>query len=348
MGKIEKLLDKTKRNGETKKWKIYVFAVIGILVVVGGFFGLYTILFPTLELYDSSNPINQHIKFYNYQENINSSSVYFIGSSVIGTAVYSPLIDSKLSENNLSVVTWNLHQGADTPRIRCVEIDSMISSHPSLIIYGLTYTDITRPGHWEWIETAQNSPLTNKELEIFYTTDEINTARTNSENIFSNKISLIKILPQYLRSIFAGSMYETISTQMKEGYSPGFLKSMGDSYTDKEKIKATANSTYAVLDYNTITAQSNAQALWYNIQKLKDANIPVILISMPINPIVYAAISEDAKTQYHGILNSTGVKWLDLETILDEDSFYDEFHKTWDGCQKFSQCMADLIIQEMT
>lgn len=346
--KIDRLIEKTTEKDGVKKWKVVVGIVVGLVLACGLFVGGYIITDPISDSYLKSKSIVQHSEFYKSQTSSDHSSVYFIGSSVIGTAVYSPLIDSMLSDRGYDIETYNLHLGADIPRIRAMEIDWIIESNPSLVVYGITYYDITREDVWyDHVAYSPNSPLVNDNLTQFYSCDELN--QFAKRNYFSKKGYILKGLPTYLTSTLnPDSYHDKVLLSIKEGYSPETLRNNELYHKDINEIQTAARDVYSVMTLDSDSAKYNGAALIYNIKKLTDANIPVILVSMPIHPIVYDALPQSTISDYHLLLNQTGNNWINTETIFDDSCFYDQFHKTWHGCQVFSELMADIIIQEMS
>lgn len=346
--KVDKLIEKTTESEESKKWKVIVGIVVGL--VFGGvlFVGGYIITEDIADSYIASKPIMQHSAFYNSQIGNNATSVYFIGSSVIGTAVYCPLIDSILQEQGYDIETYNLHLGSDRPRIRAMEIDEIIASQPSLVVYGTTYTNMVGDDvEPDYIIHSSNSPLFNQNLSIFFTEEELSTVTYNY--LFPKRGYIIHGFAPYLTSILSStSNEEHLRYLMKEGYSPDVLMAYEDEHYDINNIKQMASTSYSNLDFKTDAAMNNAAALVYSINCLEEAGIPVVLINMPIHSIVSNAIPDDARKDYYEILDSTGVEWINAENSLEDEYMYDHFHKTWGGCQKFSEMMADLIIQEMS
>ena len=350
MSRTDDILDKTKRKEpEAKKWKVVVGIVVG-LVLGGILFGsCYVMTEPVADSYlQQSKPLLKHSAFYNNQIGKDEQSVYFIGSSVIGTAVYCPLIDSILQEQGYNIETYNSHLGADRPRIRVMEIDDIIESNPDLVIYGMTYTNMVGADiEPTYIMFSPNPPLFNQDLSDFFTDDELIGMLEYS--LFPKRGYIIDGISPYFTSVFGIENHDDkLRYFMKEGYSPESLMIYEKEHYNVENIRKTADNTYSHLDFTKDAAINNADALVYSIQRLKDAGIPVILINMPIHPIVSDAIPQDARQDYYDILNRTGVEWIDAERYLNDEDMYDHFHKTWGGCQKFSEMMADLIIQELS
>ena len=349
MSRTKDILDKTKRKEpEAKKWKVIVGIVVGLVFGGALFVGGYVVTEPVSDSYFKSKSIVQHSEFYKSQTDSDNISVYFIGSSVIGTAVYCPLIDSILSDRGYDVETYNLHLGADIPRIRAMEVDWIIESNPSLVVYGITYYDITREDIWyDHVAYSPNSPLDNDNLTQFYSCDELK--QFIERTYFSKKGYFVRGFPHYLTSTLnTESYHEKTLYYIKEGYSPDTLRNNELYHKDINDIQTTARDVYSVMTLNSDSARYNGAALVSNIKKLTDANIPVILISIPIHPIVHDALPKSTVSDYHFLLDQTGNNWINAETIFDDSCFYDQFHKTWHGCQLFSNMMADLIIQELS
>ena len=113
-------------------------------------------------------------------------------------------------------------------------------------------------------------------------------------------------------------------------------------------IKALANPTN---DWRPVVPSGdtlNKQAFMYNVKKLEEAGIPVVIINMPVSPLLSEKITDESRQNFYDYLDSTGVTWLDMENMYDDSHFFDYIHSTWEGSLDFSQEMVDLIIQELS
>ena len=99
-----------------------------------------------------------------------------------------------------------------------------------------------------------------------------------------------------------------------------------------------------------ITAEEtrNVQALKYMVNSCKEANIPVVIINMPIHPLLSEKITDESRENYFEILDTLDVKIIDMEKEYGDEHFWDLIHTTWDGALAFSDKMTDLIIQELS
>ncbi|HJJ29268.1 MAG TPA: hypothetical protein O0X70_07755 [Methanocorpusculum sp.] len=92
------------------------------------------------------------------------------------------------------------------------------------------------------------------------------------------------------------------------------------------------------------------EALLYNVKKLQEAGIKVVIINMPLHPLVSEKITNESRQNYFDLLDQTGATWYDYEFACQGDEYwYKDAHHLdpVTGAQKFAPLMADLIIQEM-
>ena len=89
-------------------------------------------------------------------------------------------------------------------------------------------------------------------------------------------------------------------------------------------------------------------ALEYLCTQLGAEGIPVVLVSLPLHPLHSEKVTDEARSNYHQYLNSTGYVWYDLENGYKSTLFRDHAHMSFDGAKAIAPAYADIIIQELS
>ena len=333
---IDKIVEETKsKEGSAKKWTVVVGIIVGVLIGCVVFLGLFYVTEPLVDNMLSSEEIMLLFDFYDKMAESNETTVYFIGNSIVGTAVYAPLIDEKLLNQGYNISSYNLLSDGETPLLRALQIEKIAESHPALVIYGMSYAYVNQ-GNWieERTVLAQGRYNLTPELASLYSEDELADL---TRNLFFYKKGLL------LRSTILPSSARTTENYVKEPYGIE-LRMDFDQAKSIDKIQDTVNSSVPVVTENMTRYK---QALIYNIQTLQKAGIPVIIINMPIHPLLSEKITDETRQNYFDLLNLTGATWIDMETLYDDEHFRDTQHTTWNGSQDFSLNMVDLIIKQV-
>lgn len=354
MSKIEKLLDKTRRKGDTKKWKMYVFAVVGILIVVGGFCGILTLLNPVFDNYfGGTERMYLQYDFYELEKENppQHDTVYFVGSSYIGCSIDSDEINRILHERGYTNITaYNLGQDGLYSLGRSLQIQNIIDSAPSLVILGESYDFASDASYVNILSDDARIRKVHDRLDVrqdalsLYSEDLLKLIFTPA--VFDKK-SFLKPAIDYLRS---GGVRKDISNvtdyyMITGGGALGRYNAENDPnypHVTREKVNGV-----------TVSSEMNTakEAIIYNAKTLHEAGIPVVIISTPLHPFSSEKITDETRQNFFDMLNTTGVKWYDYEFALPDEScwYKDGRHVApFTGAKTFAPVMADLIIQEMT
>ena len=360
MSRTEDILDKTKRKEpEAKKWKVVVGIVVGLVLAGGLFVGGMTLLDPIVSAYLETNDravsIVSLYDFYDKKVGENEMAVYFIGSSLIQDSIAPAEINSLLKEAGYNVTAYDLGVSGDRTELRTLQINSIIESRPALVIYGISYITLS---YEIWI--SEYSILVSDRINLskdaywMYSDDELDEILGNVDSISKNKIFLKSAIMKYLSStpdeLREEANYLSERTWNRiTGLNQTFTYSFNRSPTQEQRIQNIESPEYPWRATVSDETNREKEALIYNVQKLEEAGIPVIIINMPINPLLSEKITDESRQNFFDVLNQTGAKWYDLEFLYDEEYFADSHHM-WSvyGRDYFSPVMADLIIQEMS
>lgn len=353
--KIDRLIENTTEKDGVKKWKVVVGIVVGLVLSLSILYGLYAVTEPIVKSGDTSlSTIDNLYAFYDLNIGEEETAVYFLGSSLTSFEIYSPFIDEELQKRGYDITTYNLFVEADTPRLRALQIDEIIESKPSLVIYGVSYRTITTNSlhHGRTVASMSHIELI-PELKKFYTDSELISLNHGSFYQKGYVFENLKKAIQYIGTDKEPSTPKEISRETALKYAKdstsSWVKKKSSETKDMEAvIKALENPTN---DWRPVVPSGdtlNKQAFMYNVKKLEEAGIPVVIINMPVSPLLSEKITDESRQNFYDYLDSTGVMWLDMENMYDDSHFFDYIHSTWEGSLDFSSKMVDLIIQEMS
>lgn len=346
MSRTDDILDKTKRKEpEAKKWEVIVGIVVG-LVLACGFFGLIFWFADVDEYLQQNKEIINLYDFYDEKHGENTTAIYFIGSSIVAESIYPPLINEILAQNGYSNVTvYSAFLSGDTPITRSVQIQNIINSKPSFVIYGLMPRDIGANNWRDEYFSLVSSRLNVREDSLYLYTPEQLASFDFDLNFFENK----KYLLSALESKYVLKPHSTLDYS-NDPLGIDYRKYISDTKNDViiSKNVNDSESRYRIESEISEKWTQNKEAFSYIISTLQKEGISVVAVNMPINPLLSEKISSDSYKNYYSLLNETEVTWYDLDGSISSDYFFDEVHMTFDGALAFAPIMADFIIQEMS
>lgn len=343
--KIDRLIEKTTEKDEAKKWKVVVGIVVG-LVLAGGMFGLLFWFADVDEYLQQNKEIINLYDFYDEKYGDGTTAVYVIGSSVVAESIYPPSISDILTQNGYSNVTvYSAFLSGDTPIMRSVQVQNIIDSRPSFVIYGLMPRDI---GANDWRDeyfSLVSSRLNIRNDSLYLYTYEQMDSFDFDLNLFENK----KYLANALESKYVSKPHATLNYS-RDPLGEEYRKYLSTTKNDASIAKNVNNpeSRYRIESEINGEWTQNKEALVYIINTLQKEGITVIAVNMPINPLLSEKISIYSYENYYSLLNETRVTWYDLDGSISQEYFFDEVHMTFDGALAFAPVMADLIIQELS
>ena len=339
MSRTDDILDKTKRGEpEAKKWKVVVGIVVGLIVGCVLFYGLFITTESIVKNHYNTLDIAILYDFYDEKVGLDETSVYVIGNSIIGTATYAPLIDEIMVENGYDISTYNCYIDGTTSLMTGLQIDSLIESNPSLVIYGVSYNTFPH--------NPSNQSLTEEKIlfskDKFALSDDFKQYYTDEElDLLENHVFDLK---GYLGRVIFPTNTRTGNYDTKEpiGVERRLAKDKSKNY---EEIVAKSKN------FNpTITSELTREkgVFVHSVEKMLDAGIKVVVINMPIHPLLSENVSDDSRQNLLSLLHSTNATVIDMETLYGDEHFFDTHHSTYPGALEFSKELAGIIIQEMS
>lgn len=344
MSRTGDIIDKTKRKEpEAKKWKVVAGIVLGLVLAGGMFLGVMLVANQSINYYLEDTKDVLHIyDFYDAKVGENQTAVYFIGSSIVGDAIYTPAINSYLKESGYNITSYNLAMDGDIPLRRTVQIQNIIDSSPSLVIYGVTYRTVTSESWQPERVILVHDNLNIREDSLYLFSDEEIEDFHKVPDLYYKKTYLRNALT-YIHTPKIGSWdYFTDPFGLEHREHRDSLKDYGQILNESKN----PNDPWRPIVTNESTRYKDA--LVYNVQTLQNAGIPVVIVNMPLHPLFSEQITDESKQNFTNLLNSTGASGIyDYECYYSDDFFRDSHHAFLRGALEFAPVMADLIIQEL-
>lgn len=336
--KIDRLIEKTTEKDGVKKWKVVVGIVVGLVLAICIIFSIWVICDVDAYIHDN-NQIVALYDFYDSHDYTNETSVYFVGNSQLGYAVYTPEINRMLSESGYNITSYNLFLDGETPNDLLLQLDKIIVHHPSLMIIGYSYRSLLYDSF-----STERSPYVSSRINL---SDEVKDYLSESELKSLGISSRIDVYRGSLKSTLIGSIdiVDSIKQTYDYEYDP-----IGDIYRkewNNQNLISITNSLNQWPGSPAVTDELIAKqdSLIYFIDCLTSEGISVIVLNLPIHPLYSEQISENSRNTYYEFLDSLGVDWYNYENKYDISFFRDQAHANWNGSLEFSHEMAELIIE---
>nr|MDE2523293.1 hypothetical protein [Methanocorpusculum sp.] len=274
------------------------------------------------------------------QNHQNNLSIYFVGNSIVGFAIYAPDINRELAELGYNITAYNLFAEGTGPLMLLMQLDGIIESHPAAVVYGISYNSIVDDGFVDEMTILSYSRYNLSDTVLsLYTDDEISVMNTKPDLIYKSKF-LISAIQNKIIGIepvnYTGDPY---------GMELRLLKS---AQKIPESIEAEANDpTNSWRPIVTNETNRQKEALLYFVTELQEKGIPVVFVNMPLHPLISEKITNESRQNFSDFLNETGAVWYDYERILGDESFFDSRHLSWTGTRNFTPKAVEIIVNEV-
>jgi hypothetical protein len=314
--------------------KILLTVLFAVIIAVAAYYLVITFVVDPYLQNGTWKLISNNFETYNNDSLKTTPKIYFIGNSQIMAAVDPDAIQKELSSKNESYAVYNLGVNFDTPLQRSIELSDLIQSKPALVIYGDSYCSFS--SRYRYVPD-DNLALVSDKIHL----DDYSRSLFDQDQltlIEQNKVDQIF----FKRKFIISSIKQNLGIQLG-----GRDVIVNDSLTIEEK-KIIAQNPYDEF-LAPVDAEDNVQkkAFLHMRDEFEKNNISFIYVHMPMDSLRVATIPESTKINYFTFLNSTGVKYYNLESSYSDDNFYDLVHLNKYGKQRFSQDMPTLIIPEI-
>lgn len=342
--KIDRLIEKTTEKDGVKKWAVILTIILGVVLAYFGL-GLY-LDFVGVDTYISeTKQVVAVYDFYDLKVGETETAVYFIGSSIIGWSIDSNEINRILNNEGYNITVYNLAIDWDNPLERSLQIQNIIDSSPSLVVFGETYSRVTHQKiNEEKVFLVKDKLKIRLDSLYLYSNDELWTILKPHTYLDDKRFvnSARKYTPKGIEQIDS-----VVSTDVYLLCAGGVEWRLRDRPYNINAIISEANegSWSPVITEEMTNAK---EALIYNTQTLMDANIPVVILNMPLHPLISEHVTEESRENFFSLLDSTGAIWYDYEFSCPENYYwsYDGHHINPDvGAKMFAPQMAELIIE---
>lgn len=308
--------------------------LFSILIAVALYYLVITVVVDPYLQNGTWKLISNNFETYNNDSASDSQKIYFIGNSQVMAAVDPTVVRDGLSGDSVSFSVYNLGVNFDTPLQRTIELSDIIKSHPALVIYGDSYCSFS--SRYRYVPD-DNLALVSERIHL----DNYSRSLFSSEQItFIDQNKLDQLF--YKRKFIVSSIKQHLGIQLG-----GRDVVVNESLTLDEK-KIIAQNPYDEF-LAPVDAEDNVQkkAFLHIRDELAKNNITFVYVHMPMDSLRVATISDSTKMNYFSFLNSTGVKYYNLEDAYSDEDFYDLVHLNKYGKQHFSKNMPVLIQTEI-
>lgn len=365
---MDKLIEKTTKKDGEKKWKVVAGIVIGLVLACGLFCGCYyIILAPIVDSYIADKPISHLYDFYDLNIGNDETAIYFIGNSQIGADVYIPLVQKELDERGYSELrVYNIYRDSDNPIRRLSQIEDIVESKPSLVIYGVSSWILTTDGGWvdEDVILVKERLNLNSSADYLYSQDELDDLYSETSNPMYMKKFLSGAITSQVSKILSGTSqvidpitYTTNVTwepwendEKRTRYSNTFGINGQDLLEYVELTETYANTSRNKISLYPFVGEETRKllAFEYMLERFDDEGIPVVLVIMPEHSILNENTPAVSETNLRNYVDSTGLSWYDLDEIYGDEIMADLTHVHWEGAVTLAPVWADIVILEMS
>ena len=345
--KIDRLIEKTTEKDGVKKWAVVVAIIIGVVLAYFGL-GLYLDYVGVNTYISETKQVVAVYDFYDLKVGDSETAVYFIGSSIIGCGIDSDEINRILDEKGYEITVYNLGIDGNDPVEQSLQIQNIIDSSPSLVIFGETYNRlIQQTWNEEVVFLVSDKIRLRSDSFYLYSKDELWTLLKPHTYLDNKRFveSAKKYTPKGIEQV--DSVVSTDLYTLTKASSWRYNEENNPNYKGYQGIVEEANSgSWSPVITDEMT--NAKEAVIYNAKTLMDAGIPVVILNMPLHPLISEHVTEESRENLFDLLDSTGALWYDYEFACPDDEYWykDGHHIAPEtGAKMFAPQMAELIIE---
>jgi len=318
-----------------KKLKLLVVITFAVIVA----FLLYFLIINSLvdSYIEDYTDIGRSIALFDFYDNYEDieKDIFYIGPSSFKEDIDAGLIGEINGYNN-----FNLGNPASTPIRRYVEINHIIKTNPEIIVLGVGPMSLSG----KWLSPDDHYALISDKTKInnnlrFYDEYPINLNKLQlllykrkflGSAIFK-KIESISGSPLYYGDYNIDFKSENILKQVKGDFDPKFAEEMGfkDNFEEFEA---------------PLTKNNEKIAFELIVKRLKENNVQVFIVKIPVNPLLSERIPKEYLDNYNNFIlmisEEYNIKVLDYAETYGENYFYDGLHLNKFGRENFSKKLA--------
>jgi hypothetical protein len=292
------------------------------------------------------NDYNFDINLFDFLEkNKENNKMYFIGDSR-GEKINTVGVEELLQANNLSIEVYNLCFRNDFPRYRLIELSQILESNPRMIVYFVSLSSFI----WGINDKSDNYLETRSALA----SDKIRMD-PYARSLFSKReLDILEMDLPHLIVYKKGYLIPSIVLKLSDlgliNSSTGFSKPRTFIIHKTPINDKTATKDVLVNEYKR--SQSGAyefdnkdtdqtKAFNYIMQRLKERNISVVIIGLPV---INLSISKSSKDTFLNLINKTGNPYYDLSSLCSDREFMDHMHLNSAGISKLDKKLGEILL----
>jgi hypothetical protein len=294
---------------------------------------------------------------FNFYEMKHDGDIFILGSSSVNEGVDAHIADDYLQKNHNNRSVYVLGIDSDTPIQRVFETNNIIASRPKMVVIGLSYRDLTNETNTTNIDRERllifiQGDETNEDKKIReeflpYLNDDQFTfvPQSSLDRFFDDRKFVLPRITRLVQRFFVNHDDQNERRILKPtNFKDPWIIAVNKTEAEKTEIVKALSKNYSENVYPVFSDQNpRKKALLFMINRLRQENIGVIIINLPINPLLSDVINATTRKNFSEFLNSTGVPWYDFEQEYPSAYFTDTGHMNSAGRDHFSSQLAKLI-----
>ena len=293
----------------------------------------------------------------NFYEQPHDGDIFVLGSSYITEGVDAYVVEELLQQRFINISAYNLGIHNSSPIERVGEVDYIIASKPKIVVIGVSYVNFGDSSYTFWdhiVLPYQRKQINIEEIRSLFTNEQLkkitqSPIEFNIYRFFDKRKYIFDSISTRVRNIFI--LNESCSIN-KPRFPDSYVTNFKDPWFMTSNVTEAEKRDMAMAWNKKVPQVSEdlnpqKRALLYTINRLKNDNISVIILNMPINPLASEMINESSRNNLSNFLNTTGVPWYDYEREYPSEYFIDMVHMNVAGRTEFSPKVAKIIADNL-
>jgi hypothetical protein len=322
---------------KTSIFSLILFIIVSVSIALFAYFLLIHFVVDT-DLQTS----HREIALLDFYQQPHDQDIVILGSSYVTEGIDAYQVENALREKGINRSVYNLGMQAETPLSRLPELENLIASRPRMVVIGLGYRDLAnRTDIYEdrFGLISQRVHLDENYRPFYNDTQADLLTQSSFEHLW------------YERKFIGGAVFHLVRDRILRENISGrealFDTNFKDPWllttnlTEEMKVKkAQEDESQDQIDDNL---NPQKMALLSTVNRLRQNNISVIIISMPMNSYYSDRIKDSSRHNFSVFLNETSIPWYDYEREYPSAFFIDEGHMNSAGRTDFSSKVAAII-----
>jgi hypothetical protein len=289
---------------------------------------------------------HREIALLDFYQQPHDKDVVILGSSYVTEGIDTYIVEDVLRERGSNQSVYNLGMQAETPLSRLPELENLIASRPRMVVIGLGYRDLAnRTDIYEdrFALISQRIHLDEQYRPLYNDTQVKFLTQSPLEHLWYER----KFIGGAVFHLFRNGVLKEKLSSREALYDTNFKDPwlLTTNLTEEIKIqKAQEDQSRDQID-DDLNPQK--MALLSTVNRLRQNNISVIIISMPMNSYYSDRITESSRHNFSVFLNETGIPWYDYEQEYPSAFFIDEGHMNSAGRTDFSSRVAAILADQV-